>query len=122
LALNLIDLLTDENGQPYLETLNVKLRTSSNDLAGEMVKISEATNCRLTVFVELPAGFKSTSRIPDRDQIAVVLSGTLRISAKEDQVKRLEAGGVFRLPQAENSTHILEAIGPETVRLMVLQA
>lgn len=122
MALNLIELLSDEKGHPYLETSEVKFRSCSSDLMGEMAKISELTNFRLTVFVELPAGFKSASRIPDRDQIAVFLSGTLHISAKEDQVKHLEAGGVFRLPQAENSTHTLEAIGPEPVRLMVLQA
>jgi hypothetical protein len=87
-----------------------------------MAKISETTKCKLMVFVELPVGFKNAAGIPDRDQFAVVLSGTLRISAKEDQVKRLEAGGVFRLPQAENSTHTLEVIGPEPVRMMVLQA
>ena len=122
MTLSITELLSDEKGQPYIEKSVVRFRVSNNDLTGDMAKISETTKCKLMVFVELPVGFKNAAGIPDRDQFAVVLSGTLRISAKEDQVKRLEAGGVFRLPQAENSTHTLEVIGPEPVRLMVLQA
>lgn len=122
MALNLIELLTDESGQPRLETSDVRFRSSNNDLTGEMAKVSEASDCRLMVFVELPVGFKSSLRIPDRDQMTVVLSGALRITATEDAARRVESGGVFRLPKAECSSHTLEVFGQEAVTMMVLQA
>ncbi|WP_162797998.1 hypothetical protein SuNHUV7_23630 (plasmid) [Pseudoseohaeicola sp. NH-UV-7] len=122
MALSITELLSDEEGQPYLDKSEVRLRVSNNDLMGDMAKISEATKCKLVVFVEFPAGFKSGKRVPDQDQLAVVLSGSLRISAPENEETLLGPGGIFRLPQAASSTHTLEAIGPEAVRLMVLQA
>ena len=89
---------------------------------GDMAKMSKATECRLMVIVELPVGFKSAARIPDRDQFAVVLNGQLRISAPESEEASLGPGEIFNLPQAESSTHKLEVVGSEAVRLMVLQA
>ncbi|MGA9252419.1 MAG: hypothetical protein WBV71_08230 [Roseobacter sp.] len=119
--LNITELLSDEEGRPFLNKSDVRLRVSNNDLMGDMAKISEKIDCRLMVYLEWPAGFKSTTRVPDLDQIAVVLSGKLRISAAEEETF-LEPGEVFCLPQAKSSTHILEAVGSEAVRLMVLQA
>mgnify|MGYP001817569230 FL=1 len=89
---------------------------------GDMAKMSKATVCRLMVIVELPVGFKNAARIPDRDQFAVVLNGQLRISAPESKEANLGPGEIFNLPQAESSTHKLEVVGSEAVRLMVLQA
>ena len=122
MALSITELLSDEEGQPYLDKSEVRLRVANNDLMGDMDKISEASKCKLAVFVEFPAGFKSGKRVPDQDQLAVVLSGSLRISAPENEETLLGPGEIFRLPQAAGSTHTLEAIGPEAVRLMVLQA
>lgn len=122
MALSITELLSDEEGQPYLDKSEVRLRVANNDLTGDMAKMSEAKKCQLIVFIELPVGFKSAVRIPDRDQFAVVLNGQLRISAQESEDASLGPGEIFRLPPAASSTHTLEAIGPEAVRLMVLQA
>ncbi|MDW3221752.1 MAG: cupin domain-containing protein [Paracoccaceae bacterium] len=84
--------------------------------------MSEPTDCRRMVFVELPVGFKSANRSPDIDQTAVVLSGSLRIMAREDDVRHLEAGQIFSVPKAAGSRHMLEVVGEVPVRLMVLQA
>lgn len=122
LALNLIELLTAPDGQPFLDSSDVEFRSSNNDLMGKMARMSEPTSCRHMVFIELPAGFQSTTRVPDCDQIAVVLSGRLRIVATEGAVRSVQAGEVFRLPQAETSSHTLEVVGQETVTIMVVQA
>lgn len=60
----------------------------------EIVKISETTACQPMVYAEFPAGFKSAKRFPDRDQIAVVPSGTLRVAATEDKETYPEQGEI----------------------------
>ena len=122
MALNITELLSDESNQPFLETSEVRFRTSNNDLFGDMVKISEATACRLMVYLKLPVGFKSATRVPDRDQTAVVLTGALRVFGTKNDESSLGPGDVFKLPQAKTSTHTLEVVGLEAVHLMVLQA
>lgn len=122
LALTIAELLTNEQGQPFLETSEVRFRTSNNDLVGDMARISEATAWQLMVYLKLPVGFKSATRVPDRDQIAVVLTGALRVFGTENYESCLGPGDVFNLPQAQTSTHTLEVVGAEAVHLMVLQA
>lgn len=122
MALDIIELLSDDAGEPKLGSSTVKFKSAGHGLLNSMSGMSAPTDCRQMVFIELPVGLKSATRSPDRDQTAVVLTGALRISAGEGEVRHLKAGEVFRLPQARSSLHTLEVVGDDAVQLMVLLA
>lgn len=122
MTFEVIELLSDEEGQPYLGKAEINLRTSNFDLIGDQANMSVPTSCRQIVYLKFPVGFKSASRIPDREQTAVVLTGSLRISANETQAIIAKQGEVFRLPKAKISEHTLEVVGDCPVTLMVMIA
>ncbi len=119
MPIDLIELLTGEDGQPRLGLSKIELRTSGTDLVGDQARMSAPFDYGHMVFVEFPAGFKRASRFPDRTQIAVVLSGQMKITANDEESMIVGAGGVFRVPKAESSEHTLEVVGMDSVSLMV---
>lgn len=122
MPIDLLELLTGEDGQPRLGHSKIELRTSGTDLVGDQARMSKTFGCKNMAFVEFPAGFKRSARIPDRVQIAVVLNGQLKITANDIETAVVGPGGVFRVPKAENSEHTLEVVGMDSVSLMVVVA
>lgn len=120
MSIKLLELLTAEEGQPRLRRSEIELRSSGNDMVGDQARMSAQFDVRHTVFVEFPVGFKRSARIPDRVQIAVVLTGQLQITANGEESETIGPGAVFRVPKAENSEHTLEVVGAESVSLMVV--
>lgn len=122
MAIEILELVTDDQDQSSLRSRGVSFRRADHSLTAGMAKLSHETPCSQMVFVELPEGFSSTFRIPDRDQTAVVLSGSLRISASDGGTAVLHPGATFKVPKADRSEHKLEVIGETSVNLMVIMA
>lgn len=120
MSIDLLELLTAEDGQPRLGHSEIELRYSGTDLGNEHARMSTPFNFGRTVFVEFPAYFQHSARIPDRVQIAVVLKGELKITANDEESMVVGPGAVFRVPKAEKSEHALEVVGTNSVSLMVV--
>ncbi len=115
-----LELTTGENGRPELSTKSVEFHRGYNTMNTLGPGVSSPETCKSIVYVELPVGFDRNSRIADRDQIAVCLTGKLKISAADGKKKLLGPGDVFRIPAADTSEHGLSVVGEAPVRLVVI--
>lgn len=84
-AIEILELLSDENGTPSLGSSDIVFHRADHALLNSMAHLSTPIDCRTMVFVELPPGFVSSTRFPDSIQVAVVLNGVLRIAAGNDE-------------------------------------
>lgn len=119
--LNVLELITGEEGLPQLDRSSVEFRSGDHALIGGMPRISSHENSRWLVFVELAPGFLSDARFADADQMVVCLSGKLSVSLNDGQTQNLVPGDVVRLRKAVSSTHVLSVVGDIPVHLMVVQ-
>ncbi len=120
MTLKTTELLCSESGASYLGVSEVRFRGGDHNFGDDPAKMSAPVPCQQAVYVEMPCGFSSSHRIPDRDQTAVVLQGELLISTGDQETAHLKAGAVFVLPKAETSNHTLEVLGDVPVVLLVL--
>lgn len=120
MTLKTTELLCSESGASYLGEAEIQLRRADHGVLNDLAKMSAPLQCQQAVYIEMPIGFHSSRRMPDRDQTAVVLQGELLISSEDHQTAHLKAGAVFSLPKAQTSSHTLEVLGDSPVILLVL--
>lgn len=117
--MDILELKTDADGTPVLETGTVGFNTAAQAIDKQMGRMSAYETCKGYVFVELLPGFSRSQRIADQARVMVVLSGRLRVEVDEETFQDLGPGSVARLARADGSAHKIEVIGTEPVRALV---
>ena len=119
--LNILEILTGEDGLAQFDKSLVEFRSGDHALIEGMPRMSRHENCKLLVFLELAPGFFSETRSADIDQMVVCLSGKLSIATNDNEAQNLVPGDVARFRKADSSTHVLSVVSDTPAHIMVVQ-
>jgi hypothetical protein len=100
-----------------------ELRFSLADFAppAPPMGVSEAIEAQTLLFLDLPAGWSDAAHCSPCRQVALCLSGRMRVRAGDGEERIIEPGGIWQMEDTSGGGHASAVIGDQPVRLAIIQ-
>ena len=119
--MNYLYLTEDENGVSFFEDRAFDLSMRDFAPPAPNLLLSDGLPADRLVFLTLPAGWGGAQHPSPRNQIAVCLSGRLRVKAGSGETREFGAGAIWWMCDTRGHGHWTEVVGTEDVRLAITQ-
>ena len=114
-------LTLDENGGSRLEDKNFEMRPSVFAPPADPLMSSEFERAERMLFLVLPKGWVGRMHPSPARQVAILMSGSIRVEASNGDAREIAAGGVWRMEDIEGPGHRTVVTSDEDVRLAIVQ-
>lgn len=114
-------LTLDENGGSRFEDEAFQMRPAVFAPPADPLMSTEFEKAERMLFLILPKGWVGRMHPSPAKQVAILMSGSIRVEASNGDVRDIEAGGVWRMEDVEGPGHRTTVIGEDEVRLAIVQ-
>ena len=114
-------LATKDDGQSSFETRNLIFAQADFAPPAPPMGVSPAIPAKALLFLTLPPGWRDDAHRSPREQIALCLSGRMRVRSSTGDVRIVEPGGMWHMADTSGAGHASEVVGDEPVRLAIVQ-
>lgn len=111
----------DADGVSHFSDLAVPLHAGAFAPPAPAMPVSATEAAAGLLYLILPAGWGGAQHPSPRRQVALCLSGRLRVQAGDGAVREFGAGAIWRLEDVAGSGHTTTVLGEEDVRLAIVQ-
>ena len=116
-----LHLTEDEHGVSIFSDVEIDFDTSDFAPPAPPMGMSLSEDCERFLFLTLPAGWSGDKHPSPRRQVAFCLSGRMRVTAGNGEVREIGPGGIWRMEDTTGSGHHSEVLGEESAHLAVVQ-
>lgn len=114
-------LTLDETGGSRLEDKVFEMRSAVFAPPADPLMSTEFEKADRMLFLVLPKGWVGRTHPSPARQVAIVMSGSIRVEASNGDAREIKAGGVWRMEDIEGPGHRTIVTGDEDVRLAIVQ-
>ena len=114
-------LTLDESGSSRLEDKVFEMRPAVFAPPAEPLMSTEFEKAERMLFLVLPRGWVGRMHPSPARQVAILMSGSIRVEASDGDARVIAAGGVWRMEDIEGPGHRTIVTSDEDVRLAVVQ-
>ena len=116
-----LHLTEDKDGVSHFTDAEIAMETGDFAPPAPPMSMSATEDCARFLFLTLPPGWGGAKHRSPRRQLACCLSGHMRVTAGDGEVREIGPGGIWRMEDTEGSGHQSEVIGDEPARLAIVQ-
>lgn len=120
-AMPVLHLTEDSAGVSHFADAAVPLDAGAFAPPAPPMPISPTESATGLLYLTLPAGWGGAKHPSPRRQVALCLSGRLRVQAGDGEVREFGAGAIWRMEDVAGSGHTTTVLGEEAVRLAIVQ-
>jgi quercetin dioxygenase-like cupin family protein len=113
-------LFTSADGDTHFGEITVDRRPAVYVPGIPLVDIAAPTPVNALIFSRLAAGYDSDWHPPPRRQFVIVLTGTMRLTASDGEVRRFGPGAIFLVEDLTGKGHQTSALGNEEVVVVTI--
>lgn len=114
-------LTLDEDGDARFEDRRFEMRPSVFAPPAEPLMSTEFETTERMLFLILPKGWVGRMHPSPKRQLAIILTGAIRVEASNGDARDIAAGGVWRMEDVSGPGHRTLVISDEDVRLAIIQ-
>lgn len=116
-----LHLTEDSNGISHFADVPIEMALADFAPPAPAMMMSGSEPADNLLFLTLPAGWGGAKHPSPRRQVAFCLSGRLKVTAGDGEVREVTPGGIWRMEDTEGSGHHSEVIGSDPVELAIVQ-
>ena len=116
-----LHLTEDAAGVSHFNDGEIGLRTGDFAPPAPPMDMSDAETCARVLYLSLPPGWGGARHRSPCRQVAFCLSGRMRVTAGDGEVREIGPGGIWRMEDVTGSGHQSEVIGNAPARLAIVQ-
>ncbi len=120
-AMPVLHLTEDAAGISHFSDLVVPLDAGAFAPPAPSMPISATEAATGLLYLVLPVGWGGAQHPSPRRQVAVCLSGRLRVRAGDGDIREFGTGAIWRMEDVAGAGHTTTVIGDEDVRLAIVQ-
>ncbi|MEL6979384.1 MAG: cupin [Pseudomonadota bacterium] len=114
-------LTLDEADGSRLEDREMAMRPAVFAPPADPLMSTEFEDAKRMLFLILPKGWTGRMHASPARQVAILLSGAIRVEAANGDAREIKAGGIWRMEDTEGPGHRTLVISDEDVRLAIVQ-
>lgn len=114
-------LTLDEDGAARLEDRRFEMRPSVFAPPADPLMSTEFEPAERMLFLVLPKGWVGRMHPSPKRQVAMILSGSIRVEASNGDAREIGAGGVWRMEDVSGPGHRTLVTSEEDARLAIVQ-
>lgn len=114
-------LTLDESGGSRLEEKVFEMRPAVFAPPAEPLLSTEFEKAERILFLVLPKGWVGRMHPSPAKQLAILMSGSIRVEASNGDAREVKAGGVWRMEDTDGPGHRTIVTSDEDVRLAIIQ-
>lgn len=116
-----LHLTEDADGVSHFSNVEIALSSGNFAPPAPAMPISATEACKGLLYLVLPAGWDGAKHRSPRRQIAFCLSGRLRVTAGDGDVREFGAGAIWRMEDVAGSGHTTTVLGDDDVYAAIVQ-
>lgn len=114
-------LFADAEGESHWKTVEVALSEQSFAPPARSILISDAQPATATLFLRLDAGWNEPAHPTPKRQYFVALSGTVRVTASDGEVRDIGPGDVWLMEDTHGKGHHTQVMGDVAASAVMVQ-
>ena len=116
-----LHLIEDTNGVSYFADRAERMHAAPFAPPAPAMPVSGTEAATGLLYLILPAGWGGAKHPSPRRQVAMCLSGRVRVEAGSGDVREFGAGAIWRMEDVAGSGHTTTVVGYEDVLLAIVQ-
>ncbi len=118
--MDLIEIFSDTDGETHFRRSPVPMSLREFAPPSRAVGVSTETTATTSLFLEAPPGWDDSFHTTPRRQLAVLLEGSLKVTASDGEALTVAPGDVVLLNDLTGKGHLSEVQGDRPARFLLV--